>query len=194
MLVLLLILAFRSGVDRYYLLTAQGNRVGAKDVFFYLRGKRIFTVALFYFNYFLRKLFVFLFCFSPVVISMLLLLYYIEKGGASLAVSVTALFVTVLFFLNSLVFFVRFNSLFFVARYCFASGNFSSYRQLFSFSYKCIDGKRRKVFLKKISFIPLFMCCIFLIPITFVRNLYAGTMAELAKDLMNNSIYKKEEI
>lgn len=191
MLLLFLFCAFRSGTDRYYYKKACNIKADGRDAVFYFRPSNSFSLLKFYLNFYVRKLFLFLLCFLPSFLSLAALTYYIRNLRASFTVSLIALLIASALLINGVIFFIRFNSLFFAARYCFVSGLFSDCRQIFSFSFKCIEGKNREVFMKKISFIPWFLCCIFLLPISFVRSFYNQTMAETAKDLIKLQYLQK---
>ena len=146
----------------------------------------------FYLNYYLRKALVSAFCFFPCIINSVGLFYYIDNNTVSYTLFVLLIFVSFLFFINGIVFFVRFNSLFFAARYCFVSGEYESYGKLFAFSLRCMDGKRREVFIKKLGFVPWFMCCVFLLPVSFVRSYYNLTMAQTAADIIQLQYLQKQ--
>ena len=180
MILLILFCAFRSGADRFYLKRSAGFRAGGSDVFFYFKPRRLLILTAFYFNYYIRKLLVIAFCFLPFGVNVVFLNGLLSSEAPSKAL----VFVAAAFFVNGFIFFFRFNSFFFLARYCFATGNYKSFRQLFYFSVRGMTGRRGEVFRKKLSFIPWFFSCVFLLPISFVRSYYNQTMADLAADLM----------
>lgn len=184
MLLLILFCAFRSGSDRFYLKRAAGFKAGGKDVFFYFKSKRLFTLIAFYLNFYLRKLLVIAFCFFPFLVTVLFLNRLLAGSVASKGLTWVLIAVSATFFVNGLVFFFRFNSFFFLARYYFVSGGYKTFRQLFSFSFKQMAGRRGEVFRKRLSFVPWFFSCILLLPISFVRSYYNQSMADLAAYLM----------
>lgn len=184
MLVILILCAFRSGTDRYYLKKAKGEKTEGKDILFYFRPKNIPSLAVFYFNYWLRRVLIALLCFFPFIAVMLYLFYYINQGRASLLVSGALLFSALAFAVNGIFFFYRFSSFLFLARYCFCSGNFSNFRKLFDFSCRRLEGKRGIVLRKKLGFIGWFISCIFIFPVAFVRSYYMEALAKLASELM----------
>ena len=186
MLIIFLLCAFRSGTDRYYLKKARGQKADGKDILFYLRLKNIPSLLAFYFNYWLRRLLVVLLCFFPFASVMLYLFYYINKGRASLPVSQALFFSALVFAVNGVFYFFRFNSFLFLSRYCFSSGAFSSLKKLFDFSFYRLEGRRGVVLRKKFSFIGWFLSCFFVFPVAFVRSYYMETMAKLANELMQD--------
>lgn len=186
MFVIFILCAFRSGADRYYLKKAKGEKSEGKDVFFYFRPKNIPSLAVFYLNYWLRRLLIAVLCFFPFVAAILYLFYYINQGRASLFVSGALLVSALAFAVNGIFFFYRLSSFLFLARYCFSSGSFINFRKLFDFSYCRLEGKRGIVLRKKLGFIGWFISCIFIFPVAFVRSYYMETMAKLANELMSD--------
>ena len=186
MLIIFLLCAFRSGTDRYYLKKARGQKADGKDILFYLRLKNIPSLLAFYFIFWLRRLLIALLCFLPLALVMLYLFYYINKGRASLSVAQALLFSALVFAVNGIFYFFRFNSFLFLSRYCFSSGNFSSLRRLFDFSFERLEGRRGVVLRKKLGFIGWFLSCFLVFPVAFVRSYYMETMARLADELMQD--------
>lgn len=184
MVILFLLCAFKSGSDRFYFRKAQGFDAQGKEVFYYFKPKNALLLISFYLNLYLRKLLFFFVCFLPFFTILFFLDYYIKKGGFSYNAFLVLTFASALLFVNGLYYFIRFNGFFFLARYCFASEKYLSVRQLFSLSYKLIQDKKMTVIKKRISFIPWFASCIFLLPVSFVRSHYNRSMAQLAYDLM----------
>ena len=185
MLVLFLLCAFKSGTDRFYLRKAEGFGTKGSEMFFYFRPKNALRLIAFYFNLYLRKLLILTVCFTPFFAVMLFLFLQLERGGYSLSASLVIFISAVVLFVNGACYFIRLNGFFFLARYYFASGKYFSFRQLFSFSYKLIRTKKLTVLKKRLFFIGWFACCIFLLPVSFVRSHYNRSMAQLAHDLMD---------
>lgn len=185
MLVLFLLCAFKSGSDRFYLRKAEGFDARGKEVFFYFRPKNALSLTAFYFNLYLRKLFVLLVCLLPSAAVIMFLLRQIEKGGFSLEQSRILFAAAAVLFVTGIYYYIRFNGFFFLARYLFASGRYFNLRQLFAFSYGCIKNNKMKVLKKRLSFAGWFFLCIFLLPVSFVRSHYNRSMAELADELMS---------
>ncbi len=186
MLLLFILCALRSGSDRYYLIKTQGNTVKGKEVFYFLRPSMLLSTLTFYLNYYLRKLFYILLCFAPSVVVAVLLFYYLKYGRASFAVAVVIFASAAVFFVNGIIYFLRFNALLFASRYYFACGNFTTFRQLFLSSARCIEDKRGVIFKERLRFAGWFLSCIFVFPVPFVQNYYRETMAHLADNLMEN--------
>lgn len=184
MLLLLILCALRSGSDRYYLLKAQQNKIKGKEVFYFLRPSMFLKTFLFYLNYYLRKLSYLLLCFVPSAGVTVLLLFYLEYGRASLKIATVFFAFAIALFINGIIYFFRFNGFLFASRYCFALGNFSSYREIFTFSAKCVEGKRGEIIKERLRFIGWFISCILVFPVPFVQNYYRESMAGLARDLM----------
>lgn len=190
MTVLFLICAFRSGADRFYLKRAVGLKADGREVFYFFRFKNAFRLVSFYLCFYGLKLLVFAFSFAPLSA---LLIYTADRTynrNFSAALFYVLIFTGAALFVFGLVFFIRLNSFFFLARYCFASENFYSLKRLFRFAFSCIVGKRRTVTVKKLSFIPWFLSCVFLLPISFVRSYYNQTMAQLAADLIEKHLQR----
>lgn len=184
MLILFFLCAFRSGTDRFYLRRAEGFDSAGREVFYYFRPKNALSLTAFYFSLYSRKLVFFILCFLPSASVIIYLNSRISDGGFSFdAVCVLLAASTVLFF-SGAYYFIRLNGFFFLARYYFASDKYFTLRQLFSFSYECVKDKKMTVLKKRLSFIPWFASCIFLLPVSFVRSHYNRSMAELAYDLM----------
>ena len=190
MLILFLLIAFRSGSDRYYLKKAAGLRSGGKDVLYYLRLKNIRGLLAFNLCLYALKLLILLFSFLPFSVCLSAFLYSGGQGSVSLSLLRISLFTELLLFLFGTVFFLRLNSFLFPARYCFASGNYKSIKGLFRFSYACMQGNRQRVFKRRLSFIPWFFSCVFLLPIGFVRAYYHQSMADIAADLIQKHLQK----
>lgn len=190
MLIIFLLCAFRSGTDRYYLKKAHGERVRGREILFYFRPKNVPSLIGFYSALWLRRLVNGLLCFLPPVLSAVWLFYYAGYGRASLTVSTVMFFAVIVLSVNGLIYYLRLNSFLFLARYCFASGNFGSTRELFKASYSRIEGKRGEVLLRRMGFVPWLLSCVLVFPVSFVRSYYMEEMAELASDLMNTGIYK----
>ena len=186
MLIILLLCAFRSGTDRYYLKKALGENVRGREVFFYLKPRNIFSLFRFYLGSWARRLAVIALCFLPCLAVTLSLVYYISYGRASLTVCTVLFFAVLVFAFNGFVYFFRFNSFFFLARFCFASGQFTSVKEIFSFSYKQIEGRRSQVLMKRLGFIPWFLSCVLVFPAFFVRAYYRESMTEFAAGLMDS--------
>lgn len=186
MLIIFLLCAFRSGTDRYYMKKTRGERVDGKDILFYFSPKNIPSLVLFYLNYWLRRLLIALFCFLPFAAVMLYLFYYVNRGRASLFVSQALLFSALVFAVNGVFYFFRFNSFLFLARYCFSSGAYDSVGKLFDLCYRKLEGKRGAVFRKKLGFAGWFLSCLLVFPVVFVRSYYMETMAKLANKLMTD--------
>lgn len=183
-LLIFFLCAFRSGTDRYYLKKVTGESVKGKEVFFYFRPKNSLSLILFYINYWLRRMGVLLLCFLPFSLVTLFLFRYLQKNNASMTVSMILLFSAIALAVNGAYYFFRLNSFLFPARYCFASGRYDSFRQLFNSSYRCMEGNAGSVFRKKLSFTGWFLLCFTVFPAVFVRNYYMEEMAEFASDLI----------
>lgn len=190
MLLLLLFCAFRSGSDRYYLKKAAGLSSGGKDVLYYLRGRNILSLVSFYLCLYSVKLILFLLSFLPFFTALYFALGVGPKHNMSLAVFKIGLLLCAALFVHGAVLFVRLNSFLFPARYCFVTGNFKSISRLISFSYLCMQGNRKRVFRRKLSFIPWFLSCVFLLPAGFVRSYYNQSMADIAADLIEKHLQK----
>ena len=190
MILLFLFFAFRSGSDRYYLKKAAGLRSGGRDVLYYIRLKNIGSLLLFNIFYYFLKLILLLFSFLPFVLCFLLLWKMCQQGVLSLNSFKAVDALCIVLFVYGIIFFFRFNSFLFPARYCFVTGNFLSFKRLFAFSYLCMQGNRKKVFFRRLSFIPWFMSCVFLLPIGFVRSYYHQSMADIAADLIQKHLQK----
>lgn len=190
MIILFLLCAFRSGSDRYYLKKAAGLRSGGGDVLFYLRPKKIAALIAFNLCFYALKLSLLLFSFLPFLLCLFAVLYSGGQGSVSLSLFRIYLFTGLLLFIFGTVFFLRLNSFLFAARYCFVSGNYTSIKGLFRFSYGCMQGNRKRVFIRKLSFIPWFISCVFLLPIGFVRGYYHQSMADIAADLIRKHLQK----
>ena len=188
MLVLLLFCAFKSGADRYYLKKAAGLRAYGKDVFYYFGYKNIFRLVLFYLSLFTLKLLLLLFSFLPFIICAFTVNHLLNQGSISATLFNMLVIFTAVLFIHGLIFFFRFNSFLFIARYRFATGHPEKMKELFIFSFKCVEGKRREIFYKKLSFLPWVASCVLLLPIGFVRSYYSQSMAELAADLMKKHL------
>lgn len=187
---LFLFCAFRSGSDRYYLKKAAGFRADGRDVLHYISLKN--AVALIRFNLclFAVKLSLLLFFFAPAAVCLWVLFNMVRQGSVSLSLFSITAFTAVLLLAHGTVFFLRFNSFLFTARYCFVTGNFNSLKTLFLFSRRCMEQNRKRVLIKKLSFIPWFITCIFLLPIGFVRSYYHQSMADIAADLIEKHLQK----
>lgn len=186
MIIIFLYYAFRSGRDRYYLKKAGGEAVEGKELLYYFRPANSISLLAFYLNLWLRRLLIILLCFFPCVVCVLPFAVRLNGGNASLKVSVVLMFFAAVFFVNGACFFVRLNSFFFLARYYFASGSYSSLYKLFSLSYKKLKGKRAQVLKKRLSFMGWFLSCILIFPSAFVRSYYSESMARLAKELIED--------
>lgn len=186
MVLIFIVLALKSGADRYYFKKAQGSVVKGSEVFYYLKPKSFLSVFAFYFNYFLRKLGIIILCFLPTFTVIAVLTFLIKNTSASFNVARILFAFAIFLFLNGVFFFLRLNSFLFLSRYYFVSGRFFNYSQLFSFSYGCIEGKRGLVFKKRLSFIGWFIACLLIVPAFFVQAYYRESLAELAKDLLEN--------
>lgn len=188
LLVLFLICAFRSGSDRFYLKRAVGLRSDGRDVLYYVRAKNALRLILFYMFFYLMKLALLLLSFSPFIAAVIITGSFTYSGGVSALVFSSSVLICAALFIHGTVFFLRFNSFFFAARYCFATGRFTRLTALFRFAFLCMQNNRRAVFLKKLSFIPWFFSCVLLLPISFVRSYYNQTMAQLAADLIEKHL------
>lgn len=184
MLILFLLCAFKSGTDRFYLRKAEGFDTAGKEIFYYFRPKNALTLVAFYLGLYSRKLLIFLLCFLPSAAVLLFLAGRLEGGMLSYAAARVLLAAATVLFICGVYYFIRLNGFFFLARYYFASGKYFSYRQLFEFSFRLIRCRKMTVLKKRLSFIPWFASCIFLLPVSFVRSHYNRSMAELAYDLM----------
>jgi len=190
-LVLFLLCAFRSGSDRFYLKRAVGIRSDGRDVLYYVRVKNALRLVLFYLCFYSLKLAVLALSFLPFIAAVLFTGTFVSGGEASALIFTVLLLLCAVLFFHAAVFFLRFNSFFFVSRYCFVTGRFAKMRDLFRFSFSCMQGNRRTVFLKKLSFIPWFFSCVLLLPISFVRSYYNQSMAYLACDLIEKDLQKQ---
>lgn len=184
MILIFLFYAFRSGKDRYYLKKISGEKVKGREVLFYLRPENWLSLVVFCLNLWLRRIIIILLCFFPSALSLMLLGVKAEQGSLSLKLSTVLLFAAIVFFVNGIYFYVRFNSFLFLARYYFASGKYPSVYKLFSLSYKKITGKRKTVLKKRLSFAGWFASCLLIFPSAFVRSYYCESMAELAVELI----------
>ena len=191
MLVLFLLCAFRSGSDRFYLKKAVGIRGNGSDVLYYVRLKNALKLMLFYLCFYSMKLALLLVSFLPFIGALSVAVFLLSQGGMSALIFTVLLVLSAVLFVHGAVFFLRFNSFFFLSRYCFVTGRFEKMRSLFRFSFACIQGNRRAVFLKKLSFIPWFFSCVLLLPISFVRSYYNQSMAYLAADLIEKHLQKR---
>ena len=191
MLVLFLICAFRSGSDRFYLKRAAGLRGEGSDVLYFVRAKNALRLVLFYLCFYSMKLALLFLSFLPFIAVLMFTASFLNATGASALIFTVLVLLCAALFLHGAVFFFRFNSFFFVSRYCFVTERFLRMRDLFRFSFWCMQGNRRRVFLKKLSFIPWFFSCVFLLPISFVRSYYNQTMAYLAADLIEKHLQKQ---
>lgn len=191
MLVLFLFCAFRSGSDRFYLKKAVGIRGSGGDVLYYVRAKNALRLVLFYLCFYSMKLALLVLSFLPFIVTVVFTALFISDGGVSAVVFTVLFFLSAALLVHGAVFFLRFNSFFFVSRYCFVTGRFAKMRDLFRFSFSCMQGNRRTVFFKKLSFIPWFFSCVLLLPISFVRSYYNQSMAYLAADLIERHLQKR---
>ncbi len=190
LILLFLLCAFRSGSDRYYLKKAAGFHSDGGDVFHYLRGKKALKLISFYLSLYSVKLLLALFSFLPFIVAFVVLRNITLGGSMSLAAFKIMLILCAVLFVHGAVFYFRFNSFLFPARYCFVTGNFKSIKNLIAFSYLCMKGNRKKVFKRKLSFIPWFFSCVFLLPAGFVRSYYNQSMADIAADLIEKHLQK----
>ena len=118
MFLLALVCAFRSGADRYYLKKAVGERADGGEVFYYLRPRRFILLLKFYFSFYLIKLALLFVCMLPFVLFVSGFFYYVYTGNISASVFNTGVVLSVVLMIHGIIFFVRFNSFFFVMHHC----------------------------------------------------------------------------
>lgn len=184
MLILFFLSALRSGSDRYYLLKTEKCNIKGSEIFHFLKPSVLCLTLKFYLNYYFRKLIFICICFLPSAVLAVCLFYYLKNGRASVAVSTVIFASALLLAVNGVIYFLRFNSFLFVSRYYFASGGFTTFRQLFSSSVKCIADKKGVIIKQKLRFTGWFISCILVFPIPFVQNYYRESMARFVKDLI----------
>lgn len=190
MILLFLLCAFRSGSDRYYLKKSAGLRSDGSDVLFYLKLRNTVSLVLFNLCFYFIKLLLLAFSFLPFSICFFILFTMSQQGSMSLNLFRVGLLICGVLVVHGFVFFFRLNAYLFPVRYCFVTGNFSSLKELFIFSYRCMQNNRKRVFRRKLAFIPWFISCIFLLPIGFVRSYYHQSMADIAADLIEKHLQK----
>ncbi len=190
MIILFLLCAFRSGSDRYYLKKAAGYYSDGRDVFYYFGVKRAVRLIRFYLSFYFVKLTVALFSVFPFIIAFITLHNITVRGGMSFAAFKIMLILCIALLIHGIAFFFRLNSFLFPARYCFITGSFKSLKGILLFSYRCMRENRKKVFRRKLSFIPWFFSCVFLLPVGFVRSYYNQAMADIAADLIEKHLQK----
>ena len=190
MILLFLLGAFRSGSDRYYLKKAAGFRSGGADVLYYFKPGNVVSLVLFNLCFYLIKVFLLVFSFLPFSVCVFIVITMGRQGSVSLNLFKTVFFIGCVLFVHGIVFFLRLNTFLFPARYCFTTGKFKNLKKLFVFSYMCMQDNRKTVFRKKLSFIPWFLSCVFLLPIGFVRSYYHQSMADVAADLIEKHLQK----
>ena len=186
MILLSVLLALRSGGDRYYLLKARKTDVRGSELFYFFRPSAFFKLLLFYVGYYLRKLTYAVLCLLPCGGVITLLLYYIEHGRGSFAVVTVLLAFSAVFLVNGIIYFLRLSSLLFTSRYLFAGGDFSSFGRLFRASAECVENKRGVILRRKLSLSGWFISCVLVFPVPFVQNYYKEQMAALADELIKN--------
>lgn len=190
MLLLFFLCAFRSGSDRYYLKKASGYHSDGKDVFYYFNMKRAAELIRFYLSVYSVRLLIIIFTFLPFAVTLAVFYNMALKGSVSFTAFRIMLILSAVLFVHGAVFFFRLNSFLFPARYCFVTGNFKSTKGLIGFSYQCMYGNRKKVFKRRLAFIPWFFSCILLVPVGFVRSYYNQSMADIAADLIEKHLQK----
>ena len=190
LVLLFLLCAFRSGSDRYYLKKAAGYRSGGSDVFYYFNGKRVGKLITFYLGLYSVKLIIIFFSFLPFTLNFTFLYHMSLRDGMSLAIFKIMLILSIVLFVHGTVFFFRLNSFLFPARYCFVTDNFKGIKNIVLFSYLCMKHSRKMVLKRKLSFMPWFFSCVFLLPAAFVRSYYNQSMADIAADLIEKHLQK----
>ena len=172
--------SFVSSAGRYFYKRAMGENTDIGDVFYYLSFDVFVTNFLFRLKLSLAKLVCFTFCFLPLT-SVFFFLYRTAYSGASVLVIVVMTFTAVIFLITGIIYYCKFSSLLFLCPYIFYVDNSKSFFEIVSESQGIMKKRVKSLNKIRVSFIPSFILCVFLVPAIYVWSVYNQTKAVAAR-------------
>ena len=177
-------LQIRLGADRYFFRLADNKGARMSDIFYYFHPLRAFS-AFFYkallsavkLPFLLVALFPPLLCFFIV--------NRLSYEGVSSLVALTLVVGCMLLSLNSVLFYRRVSGLLFLSDYIFISGEYLSFRQIFTFSVMTMKAHAKTLIRLKRSFYGWLLLCILILPAGYVWSYYRQTLAVAAAKFLD---------
>lgn len=173
------------GFTRYFLRKAQRSGGSVKDLFFYLAPKKAVKLLGFSIKLTLMKTLLFLLCFLPLAVNVLIFLSLAENS-LSLKVSVVMLVSALLFFLSGCIFYSEITDSLFLVKYYYAKGEYLNFRQLVSSSQLQMKKHRASLVKLKLSFSLWLIFSLFFFPSAYVFSYYSQSKAVAASEFMSD--------
>ncbi len=173
------------GADRFLFFRAQKRNVKSGELFFFFKLKNFLSALKLVSLLFLLNSGIFLLCFLPFFASSFFLLKNIGLSFSFKAAVILSL-ASILFLINGVHFYKSISSYFFLIEYLFIEDNSMKFSELLNISAEIKKGERKLLFKMKLSFIPWFLSCIFLVPLPYVFSYYKQTKAILAFEFLKN--------
>ena len=182
--ILLFVCALRfsltSSAGRCFYKSARGESADVSDFFYYLSPGVFFCNLIFRFKLLVTKLILFIISFLPFLLSALFL-HRMLFSRSSVLIIIATVFTAAAFFITGIYFYLNFSALLFLCPYIFYNKKEKRFRDIVSES-QLIMSKRRSVLNKiKISFMPRFLLCVFIVPAIYVWSFYNQTKAVAAR-------------
>lgn len=173
------------GFTRYFLRKAQRSGGSVKDLFFYLAPKKAVKLLGFSIKLASMKTLLFLLCFLPFSVNVLIFLSLAENS-LSLKVSVVMLVSALLFFLSGCIFYSEITDSLFLVKYYYAKGEYLNFRQLVSSSQLQMKKHRASLIKLKLSFSLWLIFSLFFFPSAYVFSYYSQSKAVAASEFMSD--------
>ena len=173
----------RLGAKRYLFLKAEKKKPKVGDIFCYFSPKNYFVSFFYSVRISFIKLLILFFCLFPSAVCFFIVERFSRQGVSALvcaSLAVTALCLLI----NGGIFFLLFNSSFFLCDYYFIDGAYVSFRHLISCSQRDMRGRNTLLARMKLSFVGWFAFCLLLLPVPYVWGYYNQSLAVAAAEFM----------
>lgn len=186
LLLLFIYAPFRLGCERWFLLSAKGEKAGIKEVFYYFNFQGLAkSVSAFLLCFFKKCAALILFLF-PSVCLFSVLYFSLKEGEISLTVSYALSVCSLLLFLTGVLFYFFYSSRFFAYYDVIISNEKIKPQSAFEKSLEITEGAYAKICIFRLSFLPWLLLCMLIFPAFYVWGYYreSKTMLCLRNDLL----------
>lgn len=167
------------GCERWFLLTAKGEKPPLSELFHYLNPKGTAkSIKAFMYSVFRRAAAMTLFLFPSVCLSGVLYFSF-KEGEISLYISYALLGASLLLFALGQIFYFIYTTRYFAYYPIIVSNESISASDALEKSIEITGGAYRKICLFRLSFIPWLLLCLFIIPAFYVWGYYKESKAML---------------
>lgn len=186
-LVLVIVSPLRLGCERWFLLSAKGENVKLKELFYYFTPKGILKSVSAVTYSATRKTAAFLLFLFPSFCLSGVLYFSFREGEISLYISYALLAFSIFLFVAGLCFYFVYTARYFAYYSIIVSNKTINPRLAFEKSVEITEGAYLKICFFRLSFLPWFLLCALIFPSFYVWGYYKESRAMLS--LYNDKLY-----